>query len=109
MAERAGLFEEDLDLSQFTPKKPVRAEPPEIVRQVAEKANFKSREPAPKPQIKADRRRRTGRNVQLNLKVTDGARDLFYEVFDSYRAKDDRVTQGEVFEWAVRALVEKAS
>ena len=109
MAERAGLFEDDLDLSQFTPKKPVKAEPSEIVRQVAEKVNFQSREPTTKPQRKPDRRRRTGRNVQLNLKVTDSARDLFYEVFDSYRAKDDRVTQGEVFEWAVRALLEKAS
>ena len=38
MAERAGLFEEDIDLSQFTPNKPVKAEQPaaEDVRAVAE-------------------------------------------------------------------------
>ena len=108
MAERAGLFEDDLDLSQFTPKKAAKSEPPEIVRQLAEKVNFQSREPA-KPQRKPDRRRRTGRNVQLNLKVTDTAKDLFYQVFDSYREKDNRVTQGEIFEWAVRALLDRAS
>ena len=44
MAERAGLFEEDLDLSQFTPQKPAKAEqpPPEAVRAVAEGAKFQS-------------------------------------------------------------------
>ena len=108
MGERAGLFEDDLDLSQFSPKKAPKAEPPEIVREVAWRANFQSRESA-KPHKKPDRRRRTGRNVQLNLKVTDSAKDLFYQVFDSYREKDDRVTQGEVFEWAVRALLDRAS
>ena len=48
MAERAGLFEEDLDLSQFTPQKPAKAEqpPPEAVRAVAEGAKFQSREPS---------------------------------------------------------------
>jgi hypothetical protein len=106
MAERAGLFEDDLDLSQFTPQKPSKPESSDIVRELAERANFQNSAPA-KPQRKPDRRRRTGRNVQLNLKVTDGTRDLFYEVFDSYRAKDDRVTHGGVFEWAVRALIEK--
>lgn len=108
MAERASLFDDDLDLSQFSPKKAPKAEPAEVVREVAERANFQSREPV-KPQRKPDRRRRTGRNIQLNLKVTDTARDLFYQVFDSFRAKDDRVTQGEVFELAVRALLERAS
>jgi hypothetical protein len=108
MDERASLFDDDLDLSQFSPKKALKAEAPEVVREVAERANFQSREPA-KPHRKPDRRRRTGRNVQLNLKVTDTARDLFYEVFDSYRAKDDRVTQGEVFEWAIRALRDRSS
>jgi hypothetical protein len=108
MAERAGLFEDDLDLSQFTAKKAPKAEPAEVVRQLAERVNFQSREPA-KAQRKPDRRRRTGRNVQLNLKVSGAARDLFYQVFDSYRAKDDRVTQGEIFEWAVRALLDRAS
>jgi hypothetical protein len=67
----------NLDLSQFSPKKAPKAEPREVVREVAERVNFQSREPA-KPHKKPDRRHRTGRNVQLNLKVTDTARDLFY-------------------------------
>ena len=35
MAERAGLFEEDLDLSQFTPHKPTKAEQPPARRRSA--------------------------------------------------------------------------
>jgi len=81
MAERAGLFEEDLDLSQFTPHKPAKSEQPrpEAVWAVAEGAKFQSREPAKPAKPRQQRRYRTGRNIQLNTKVTVSTRDGFYE------------------------------
>lgn len=93
MAERAKLFEDDtdFDVSAFTPKKtPQSAEPPsEAVRAVSEGADFKSREPVPPPAaptpkpVKKDRRRhRTGRNLQLNLKVDAATFEIFYEITD---------------------------
>jgi hypothetical protein len=101
MAERAGLFEEDFDLSQFTPHKPAKAEqpPPEAVRAVAEGAEFRSREPAKAAKQRQQRRYRTGRNIQLNTKVTVGTRDGFYEISDRYNW-----VLGETLERALRAL-----
>jgi hypothetical protein len=100
MAERASIFEDDLDLSAFTPNKSTKAEPPpEAIREVSERANFQSREPAPKPAKKADRRHRTGRNEQLNLKIRGDAKDLFYRINDA-----QGWVQGYTFERAVQAL-----
>jgi hypothetical protein len=102
MAERAGLFEEDLDLSQFTPHKPGKAEQPapEAVRAVAEGAKFQSREPPTKtPRSRQQRRYRTGRNIQLNTKVTISTRDGFYEISDRYNW-----VLGETLERALQAL-----
>jgi hypothetical protein len=101
MAERAGLFEEDLDLSQFTPHKPAKAEqpPPEAVRAVAEGAKFQSREPVKTPKSRQQRRYRTGRNIQLNTKVTMSTRDGFYEISDRYNW-----VLGETLERALQAL-----
>lgn len=87
MAERAGVFENDFDVSDFAPKKTAKkAEPePEAVRAVSETVSFKSREPAPsapKPVKKERRGRRTGRNLQLNLKVDAGTLESFYEITD---------------------------
>ena len=86
---RASMFEQDddLGLGEFKPKAPA---PPEQVRGVAEQEGFRSREP---------RRYRTGRNVQLNLKVRQEAVDAFY------RLADERGwVLGEAFERAVSAL-----
>jgi hypothetical protein len=101
MAERAGLFEEDLDLSQFTPQKPAKAEqpPPEAIRAVAEGAKFQSREPSKPVKQRPQRRYRTGRNIQLNTKVTMSTRDGFYEVSDRYNW-----VLGETLERALQAL-----
>jgi hypothetical protein len=108
MAERAGIFDngDDLDVSGFTPKKPVKsAEPPsEAVRAVSESMNFKSREPAassaPKaPAKRLQRRRRTGRNLQLNLKVAAKTLESFYEVTDR-----QGWVLGETLEKALAAL-----
>ena len=61
---------EDLDLSGFNPvaRRPIA--PRDQIRVVSEASGFPSRAPEnAKPQ---QRRRRTGRNLQLNLKVTAG-------------------------------------
>ena len=105
MAERAGLFEggEDFDVSAFAPKKAVKAiePPPEAIRAVSESANFKSREPvqtAPARSVK-QRRRRTGRNLQLNLKVAANTLESFYEITDR-----QGWVLGETLERALAAL-----
>jgi hypothetical protein len=91
--QRASLFDagdtEELDVGSFTPKTSVDAgaPKPEQVRAVTQAAQFVSREPAvPKSAGKvkrAQRRYRTGRNVQLNAKVLQETRDLLYEITDA--------------------------
>ena len=100
-SERAPLFEQDddLDLGAFKPKPPVRAEQ---VRDVAEHAGFRSREGVPAPldtPRREPRRHRTGRNIQLNLKVRQEAVDVFYRLADQHGW-----VLGETFERAVMAL-----
>ena len=101
MAERAGLFEEEFDLSQFTARKPAKGvqPPPEAVRAVAEEANFQSREPVKPPKHRQQRRYRTGRNIQLNTKVTMSTRDGFYEI-----SEQQNWVLGETLERALQAL-----
>jgi hypothetical protein len=104
MTERAGLFDgsEDLDLSSFTPKKVVKPSeaPPaaDAVRAVSEASNFRSREPVSITR-KVQRRRRTGRNLQLNLKVAAETFKSFYEIADR-----QGWVLGETLERAVAAL-----
>ena len=70
---RVDPFAGDLDLSEFKPAAPKKPKiEPAIIREVSEANNFPSRA-APKAQkIKpaVQRRRRTGRNVQFNIKAT---------------------------------------
>lgn len=69
---RADPFAGNLDLSDFAPAAPKKPKiEPAMIREVSEANNFPSRA-APKPsKIKAiQRRRRTGRNVQFNIKAT---------------------------------------
>ena len=73
--KRADPFSDDLDLSEF---KPTVAAKPKIekaaVRQASEANNFPSRTATANPTAPANdrqqRRRRTGRNVQFNIKAT---------------------------------------
>lgn len=106
MAERAGLFEQqdDFDVSGFTPKAhktlPAIATPAaEAVRTVSESSNFRSREPVPVPVKAPQRRYRTGRNLQLNLKVAAETYEAFYRIADS-----QGWVLGETLERAVAAL-----
>lgn len=106
MARRAGIFEDadDFDVSTFAPKPhDQKAEPPtEAVRAVSEGAQFKSREPGaavPKAVKKPQRRRRTGRNLQLNVKVAASTLESFYEITDR-----QGWVLGETLERAIAAL-----
>src|SRR3954465_9396301 len=99
--DRASIFGQDEDdLSDFKPKPPPDKE---AVRAVSESAQFRSREPQPpasaKPAKREPRRYRTGRNQQLNLKVTAEAAESLYALADQ-----TGWVLGEVFERAVEAL-----
>lgn len=109
--DRASIFTDDeFDVSGFTPKpaeKPA-AKPSvmrEQVRAVAEGASFHSREPkaAPvvpaAPQKREQRRYRTGRNAQLNIKIKPETLEDFYALVDHHGW-----VQGEAFERAIEAL-----
>ena len=108
MSERAGLFEpqDDFDVSSFTPKAPNKqpafaAPAADAVRAVSESSNFRSREPIPLPANtrQSQRRHRTGRNLQLNLKVAAQTHEAFYQIADS-----QGWVLGETLEKAVAAL-----
>ena len=109
--KRAGLFEDELDVSGFAPKPPVRAEQ---VKAVAEEAGFRSRGPVPplsppragrpakeppQEERREQRRYRTGRNQQLNLKVRAQDAEAFYAIADA-----EGWVLGEAFARAVAAL-----
>ncbi len=107
---RAGVFdaEDELDVSGFAPKK---VEPgskpvaPEQVRAVSEGSSFRSREPAGRTAPPAARPRReprlyrTGRNIQLNVKVRQETLDSLYELSDQ-----QGWVLGETLEHALEAL-----
>ena len=105
--ERASIFDadSDLDVSGFTPR-PVE-EPAvrrEQVRAVSEAASFRSREPRQPtlptaPPRREQRRYRTGRNVQINIKARAETLEAFYAIAD-----DQGWVLGEAFEHAVEAL-----
>ena len=109
---RAGLFEaeDDLDVSGFAPKKPKPGAQPaaaEEVRAVSEASSFRSREPAARKPVPAPAARpkreprlyRTGRNIQLNVKVRQETLDSLYEMSDQ-----QGWVLGETLEHALEAL-----
>lgn len=116
MAERASIFSEDddLDLSEFETAPARKVSAPAVkqaIREVAEQKGFVSRdpeprrapEPAPQPvpisSVMPRRRYTTGRNRQLNMKVTEEALRRFYALADA-----QGWVLGEAFEHAVTAL-----
>ena len=100
-SSRAPVFTEDLDVSEFTPAPARKGVGREDVKAVAGPASFRSREPevAPAPVRREMRRYRTGRNVQLNLKVRQEDADVFYALADEHGW-----VLGEAFQKAVEAL-----
>lgn len=122
---RASIFADadqalpELDLKAFKARsKPAPADAERAaLRSISEASDFPSRaprrgvEPRPGSQaqeppayVRPTRRHRTGRNVQLNVKVSPATADAFYGIADR---------QGwmlaETFEQALRALEEKLS
>ena len=97
---RAPIFDHEvLDVSGFTPKTVSAGVNPEQVRAIAEPASFRSRDPAAPASKREPRRHRTGRNVQLNLKVRQEDADAFYALAD-----EKGWVLGEAFQMAVAAL-----
>jgi hypothetical protein len=100
---RASIFDDDLDLTGFDTNMASHTKPDkEGLRAVAEAKGFSSRVSGPETTLQEpllQRRYRTGRNRQLNLKVTDDALRRFYALAD-----DEGLVLGEVFERAVLAL-----
>lgn len=105
--QRADPFAGDLDLSDFKPAAPKR--PPvqaAVIREVSEKNEFPSRAPVKKAVAKSpvqQRRRRTGRNVQFNIKATPETVARFTAVADKHN-----LVFGELLDRALDAF-EKAS
>jgi hypothetical protein len=96
--ERVDPFAGDLDLSDFKPNPPKKpAAEKTAIRQASEAHDFPSRAPDlhAKPSL---RRRRTGRNVQFNIKATA-------ETIARFTALADRrgVAFGELLEQLVAA------
>lgn len=107
--ERASIFDlgdDEVDVSAFKPKPLAKlvdtAVPIEQVKAVSETAQFRSRDPKPlpeKPARREQRRYRTGRNVQLNIKARAEAVEAFYALADR-----EKWVLGETFERAIEAL-----
>lgn len=93
------------DLDQWQPKTRTtsRDNPKQKVSTAAAKATgFTSREPkasTPKVEKMKPRRRRTGRNAQLNLKVRPEDVQAFYDLCDA-----QEWVLGEGFQYAIQAL-----
>jgi hypothetical protein len=111
MSERASVFDSDVqfDVSEFTPRQattPRNGTPPEAVRTVSEASNFRSREPGAskrkEPAKREPRRYRTGRNVQINIKVRAETLDSFYALADR-----EGWVLGETLERAIAALTKE--
>lgn len=122
MTSRASIFTDDEDFeipdlsgaavaSQKTVDK-------EATRKAAAKVGFTDRDPPRPPAVSEpsappeQRRRafRTGRNTQINLKVTAECRDAFLDLVDELSDREGRaIPQGEAFERAVAALRAKLS
>ena len=104
--ERASIFGDEppaevaLDVAGFKPKPSVRPNAADV-RRTAEENGFTSRQPEPAPASARppQRRHRTGRDRQLNIKCSA-------EYLERFNALGDRlgVKQVEAFERAVEAL-----
>ncbi|MBA8853702.1 hypothetical protein FHW20_004687 [Ochrobactrum intermedium] len=104
--ERSKLsLDDDSEILANWKPKPVVKSDTEATANVAQTQGFVSRQ-APVQnrggELRHDRRYRTGRNAQLNLKVRAETRDRFLDLCDRYGW-----VQGEGFEMAVKALIEQ--
>lgn len=101
-AKRASIFERPkLDVASFAPRTNEQVRPPpEELEQLTAGTKFKSREGAqPEASRVQQRRRRTGRSVQFNIRATQ-------QVIDAFRALSERMDwpDGLTLEKALAAL-----
>lgn len=93
------------DLADFAPKTQAKPVEPQQIERIANELGFPSRQPATTAPTTtaAPRRRRytTGRNQQLNIKVTAQTVERFYRLADQHG-----VPLGELFDRALQALEE---
>jgi hypothetical protein len=103
MSGRASIFEKPkLDISGFTPRSDDEPRPrPEQLDELTRGSKFQRREAAEVQQINRiqQRRRRTGRNVQFNIRATQQVVDEFKALSESQDWPD-----GLTLENALRAL-----
>jgi hypothetical protein len=100
--ERADPFAaDDLDVSGFAPAAEKPAPPARaVIRKISEENNFPSRAPAVShAPPKAQRRRRTGRNAQVNIKATQETIDRLVAISDR-----QKWVFGETLQHALDAL-----
>lgn len=96
---RVNSFASEPDLSDFLPKTATGPKPSkEDIDKIAEETGFLSRQPQV-AKVTRGRRYTTGRNQQLNIKVTEDTLKRFYAIADELG-----VPLGEVFDRAVKAL-----
>lgn len=96
----ASAPDSDLDADEFQPG-PIRRPDVPAARQAAEAGGFTSREPTSRP-ADTQRRHRTGRTVQVNLKMTEDYKARFLALADRLNA-----SQNVTFERAIAALEEQ--
>lgn len=105
--ERVNPFE-NLDLTETFKTKP-KPKPSEVpskaeINQVAKEAGFPSRQAA----SSRSRRYRTGRDIQMNMKVRQIDKDNFYLIADTLNLfGEPGVPLGKAFEIAIKAAAEK--
>lgn len=96
------------DLTDFAPKAHAKPVEPQQIERIANELGFPSRQPvvASLAPSEAPKRRRytTGRNQQLNIKVTAQTVERFYRMADQHG-----VPLGELFDRALQALEEATS
>jgi len=99
--KRASIFDDEFDTSDFIPKTTTVSIDKEGLKELAESKGFSSRDPhhtQTKKQI--NRRNLTGRNQQLNIRVTEEAFSHFYKIAD-----ENHWTLGETLEKCLDAFV----
>jgi hypothetical protein len=100
MSGRASIFEKPkpkVDVSGFAPRAEAEARPrPEDLEELTRGSKFRSREGTePEPVRVHQRRRRTGRNVQFNIRATQ-------QVIDEFKALSEEM------DWPDGLTLEKA-
>lgn len=97
---RINSFATSPGTTDFQPKiAPLPKPSKEDIDKIAQETGFVSRQPQASKVTGAPRRYKTGRNQQLNLKVTDDTQKRFYAIADNLG-----LPLGEVFQRAVKAL-----